>query len=83
MSSRVAVDISGIPSDFHTLKSQIHTIRLPFDPSNHTIRPLRLLGVQWLFTKMIARQNDCFVLFVWGSVLAKMIVRQNDRQARM
>ena len=37
------------------------------------------IPLQWVSTKMIVRQNDCFVLFVWSSVLAKMIVRQNDR----
>ena len=34
--------------------------------------------LQSLFNKMIARQNDCFVVLVRASALAKMIVRQND-----
>ena len=39
--------------------------------------------IQSLFYKMIARQNDCFVVLVRASALAKMIVRQNDWRVRL
>ena len=39
--------------------------------------------LQSLFNKMIARQNDCFVVLVRASALAKMIVRQNDWRVRL
>ena len=39
--------------------------------------------IQSLFDKMIAHQNDCFVVLVRASALAKMIVRQNDWRVRL